>query len=278
MLFVYVYFTDGLQRWAQCFLESFRFFNGSNILIVAEARDLSAEAEEHLKALYPNLELRNRPLDMEALANMAQTSVANLRRWKDEVEHQVTTDENYRWKLLISAVERYRSLLPILNEYEARGYTRMLHSDVDAYFRRGLGRVDELIRENDASLYFRRRSIWGGLLGINATEGGKAVLADWSERIDRMPFIEMPRGYGQISLLETYRSLETRCRWGDLAADPRGFSIAKANNMCPEADLWIGNSNRGRNRKDLSVAFFLDDMARVKKDERAERESERSGS
>src|SRR5688572_12362701 len=43
MLFVNVYFTDGLQRWAQCFLESFRFFNGSNILIVAEARDLSAK-------------------------------------------------------------------------------------------------------------------------------------------------------------------------------------------------------------------------------------------
>ena len=148
----------------------------------------------------------------------------------------------------VSTVDRYRSLLPILNEFEARGFTRMLHSDVDAYFRRGLGRIDEMIAENDACLLFYPQGHLGGLLGLNATEGAKTFLADWRERIDRMPFIEMPRGYGQKSLRETYRAVETRCRWGNLATDPRAFSIEKTNNENPEktkdADLWIGNSNK----------------------------------
>jgi hypothetical protein len=209
---------------------------------------------------------------MDDMADMVKTPVATLRRWKDEVEHQVTTDENFRWKLLIAAGERYRSLLPVLQEFEARGYKRMLHSDVDAYFRRGLERMDEFIEENDACLYFRRNGIWGGLLGINATEGAKTFLTEWRERIDRMPFVDMPRGYGQTSLYEAYRALETRCRWGNLATDPRGFAVAKTDNLNPErtkdADLWIGNSNRGRNRKDLSVTFFLEDLARLKREGR----------
>ena len=183
MFFVYVYFTDGLQNWARCFLKSFRFFNGSKTLIVAETRDLSTETQECLKQLYPNLELRNRPLDMSAMAKMAQTTIETLQRWKGEVEHQVTTDENFPWKNLVSTVDRYRSLLPILNEFEDRGFTRMLHSDVDAYFRRGVGSIDEMIAENDACLYFTRKGIWGGLLSLNATEGTKAFLADWRERI-----------------------------------------------------------------------------------------------
>ena len=56
-------------------LELFRIFNGAETLIVAETRDLSPEAEVRLKKLYPNLELRNRPLDMSAMAAMAQTTI-----------------------------------------------------------------------------------------------------------------------------------------------------------------------------------------------------------
>ena len=258
------------------------FSTAARLLIVAETRGLSTETQECLKQLYPNLELRNRPLDMSAMAKMAQTTIETLQRWKGEVEHQVTTDENFPWKNLVSTVDRYRSLLPILNEFEDRGFTRMLHSDVDAYFRRGVGSIDEMIAENDACLYFTRKGIWGGLLSLNATEGTKAFLADWRERIDRMPFTEMPRGYGQKSLRETYRAVETRCRWGNLATDPRAFSIAKTNNENPQetkdADLWIGNSNRGRNRKDSSVAFFLKDLERLKREGRSAERAMRSSS
>lgn len=266
MFFVYVYFTDGLQTWAECYLESFRHYNGSDIKIVAEARDVSDGNAARLHELYPNLELRNRALDLDALARLAGEPMDRLLRWKHEVEHEVTTDENFRWKLLISVEERYRSLYPIMEEFVGRGFTHMLHTDIDVYFRSALGRMDELIAENDAALYFRKHGIWGGMLGVSATPGGMAFLKEWRDRIDELPFCDKPRGYGQKSLAMAYEARKDRLRCADLATDPRSLTMSKTDNAdpdsTPDADIWVGNSNSGRNRKDVSVRTFLDELRR----------------
>ena len=39
MLFVYVYFTDGLEKWARCFSSRFGLSMAPRLLIVAETRD-----------------------------------------------------------------------------------------------------------------------------------------------------------------------------------------------------------------------------------------------
>lgn len=267
-MLIHAFLTDGLVSWAELYLDSLKAVQGEDIPVVFDTRDLCQSDMDRLAARYGRLTIRNQPLDMAALSALSGIDVDQLRVWKHEVEHQVTTNENFRWKLLMSVEQRYRSLGPLVADAIAQGEDIILHSDIDLYFRRSLDRLFEIIRENDISAYFRpaesppQARIWGGLIGLNLTPNCQAVIQDWMARIDGTPFADKIRGFGQLSLFQTYQARADACRWGNLSADPRAPVVAKTNNATGEVtgDIAIGNSNRGINRKDTSLASFREDF------------------
>ncbi len=273
---MHAFFSNGLIGFARTYLESFRLHHGDEIPVVFDTRDLADGEIAELHALYPNLQVRNARLDLARLAETAEVDLATLESWKHEVEHDVTTDQNFRWKLLMSVEERYRSLPEVARELRAAGHEKLVHTDIDSYFRGGLHGLFDMLDDYDVVAPIRKKKlfsgvrkkgrIWGCLIGIALNDRSEWFLDEWHRRIEDLPFPSKPRGYGQLSLYDAYRACGRRVRWGNLYADRRAPTLCKVsddNERDPEvqaATIWAGNSNAGRNRKDLSSRRFRADM------------------
>lgn len=260
---VYSFFSDGLISFAEVFLTSFKKQHGEDIPILFSTLDLNQQQIEHLHSLYQNLEIYNRSIDFAYYAEITGESEETLRRWKHEVEHVVTTDENFRWKLLMSVEERYRSISTVAKEALANGFKFIFHSDIDMYFRKPLNGMWNIMQDHDVSITFRwsapqETRVLGALIGFNLTPATMHFLQAWDAEMDRFSIREKPRGYGQTSFYLAYEKVKQLCRWGDLSVLPGAPVMSK----CREdhADIWLGNSNSGRNRKQLSAEIFKQDL------------------
>ncbi len=269
---LYAFFSDGLYEFAETFVDSLKFHHGEDLHIILETLDLNDEQTERLRTSYENLDLRNRPIDLSHYTDLLDVGVETIRRWKHEVENVVTSNENYKWKILMSVEERYRSVTRIAAEAKAAGYAGLIHADIDLYFRRPLDDFIDIVRSHDVSIFFREGAqekfrVLGAYMGFSLTESTAAFLNSWAAHIDSLKPKEKPRGFGQTSFYRAYLEHEGTCKWGRLDQIPKGPKISK--NRDPEADIWIGNSNQGRNRKSRTAAIFAADLEEMKRDQKS---------
>jgi len=278
MIQLHAFFSNGLIEFARVYLESFKLHHGEEIPILFDTRDLERREIHELHDLYGNLTVRNRALDFKRLAELSTLDEQTLRRMKDEIEHEVTTDENFRWKLLMSVEERYMQLLALCQEQRAAGFTKLVHTDIDSYFRGPITGIGDMLDEYDVVMPIRNKKrglfkknrktgrIWGCLIGLALEAPSERFLTEWHRRMVEVPFPEKPRGFGQLSLYAAYAACRNDVRFGNLYADRRAPGLCKIYDDMTEdseavaATIWAGNSNAGRNRKDLSAQRFRTDM------------------
>ena len=108
-MIIHAYLTDGFYGWAEIFLESFLYFHGSGHRVVLTTRDLTDNQIENLHSLYPNLEVKNRPLNIKKIASRARMSVDHILKIKNHIENNAVTNSTFIWKQAISVEDRYRS-------------------------------------------------------------------------------------------------------------------------------------------------------------------------
>lgn len=261
---VHAFFSDGLYGFAEVFLEAIKLHHGKDLHIILETLDLSEEKVHQLQNFYPNVEIRNKPLDYNKYSQLTGEDIETLKRWKNEVESVVTSTENFRWKILMSVEERYRSMLRIASEAREAGFKVLIHSDIDLYFRKKLDGLVDFVRSNDVSITFNDKGnkfkVLGALIGFSLNENSIGFLEEWMKQIDSIPTKDKPRGYGQTSFSNAYLEQERECKWGDLKDV---VTISKMRDT--DADIWIGNSHRGRNRKEITVEVFNRDLEEKKR-------------
>ena len=169
----------------------------------------------------------------------------------------------------MSVEERYRSVPRIAAEAKNAGYTCLIHADIDMYFRRPLNNFIQIIRSHDVSIRFREGvpeqiRVLGAYMGFSLTEPTMAFLNSWAAQIDSLKPKDKPRAFGQTSFYRAYLEHLDSCRWGRLDSLPNSPKISKSRN--PEADIWVGNSNRGRNRKNRTASIFAEDLKEMMRD------------
>ncbi len=265
----YAFFSDGLYEFAETFLDSLKFHHGDEIHLILETLDLSESQITRIKSSYGNLDLRNRTIDMDRYAHTLGVNTETVGRWKNEVENVVTSDENYRWKILMSVEERYRSVPRIAQEARAAGYNILLHSDIDMYFRKSLDGFVDIVRSHDVSIMFREQNpkktrVLGAYMGFLLNDNSEKFLKSWADQIDSIAPKDKPRGFGQISFYKAYLEHKETCHWGRLDVLPESPKISKSRD--PNADIWVGNSNEGRNRKSRTASIFAEDLKEMKRD------------
>lgn len=262
---VHAFFTDGLFGFAEIFLDSFAAEHGEDIKIVFSTFGLSSAQINRLESRYANLEIRNKDLDILDVALKLNQPVAQVKEWKQQIEKNRTTDENYLWKVYFSVWERYRSLLKLATEFKSLGYKYLLHSDIDVYFRKSLDNYFNAMKKHDLTVYKRpwmsqNGFILGAFIGITLTSNSLNVLAIWKNYIEFIDIKDAPRGFGQITLTKTYHKTKSVCSWGDLLESENGPSFSKDRRL--NSDLWFGNSNQGKNLKNISVELFRKDFTK----------------
>ena len=265
----YAFFSDGLYEFAETFLDSLKFHHGDDIHLILETLGLSDSQINRIKSSYGNLDLRNRPIDMERYAQILGVDIETLHRWKNEVENVVTSNENYRWKILMSVEERYRNVPRIAQEARAAGYRILLHTDIDMYFRKCLENFIDIVRYHDISITFREENpensrVLGAYMGFSLNDKSEKFLKSWATQIDSIAPKDKPRGFGQTSFYRAYLEHKETCNWGRLDLLPKSPIISK--NRDPNADIWIGNSNQGRNRKSRTASIFAEDLKEMERD------------
>lgn len=265
---VHSFLSDGLCGFGNVFLRSFKEHHGNSTPIILTSVGLDATQEKTLSAAYSNLEVRNKPLNLEAYAAALEVDVQTISRWKREVESEVTSDENFHWKIMMSVEERYRSLPALADECRRAGYDYLLHSDIDVYFRQPLDRLWQIAENFDICGYKRpwmteNGLILGAFLMFKLNGPSDTFFSRWQHHLNVLSPKEKPRGYGQISLTRAYQDTKQICRWGDLMTEEGAPTISKTREA--RAGIWLGNSNQGRNRKNLSAKIFQEDLDSFKK-------------
>jgi|GEM_PF-3324119 len=242
-MIVHSYFTDGMYDWAVLFLQSFKRHNGEIHPVVFSSRDISAEQIAALKAIYGNLEVRNRQIDYRALSERTGETIADLRRMKQETEHGKFA---LLWKQFISVEDRYRdSIVDVMKDHADGGHSHLMHIDIDMYFRDKIDPLRDIIESHDISILFRseaeekfaqeNRKVLGSLIGFRLGAEVMAFMEAWRRHIDSLPLVEKPVGFGQTSFYRAHLDMKDRFDWGNIPpeyADP---------SRRPTAPIWAGN-------------------------------------
>ena len=169
----------------------------------------------------------------------------------------------------MSVEERYRSLPRIANEARSAGFNVLLHTDIDMYFRRPLTGLINIVRTHDISIRFRENlpennRVLEAYMGFSLNNATEAFLATWAKHIDSIEPKDKPRGFGQTSFYRAYLEHTEDCSWGRLDVLPGSTIVSKSRD--PNADIWVGNSNQGRNRKSRTASIFAEDLKEIKRD------------
>ena len=208
---VHSFFSDGLIEWAKLFLNSFKLYHGEDIKIVFSTRNVTNDQITDLKRIYENLDIYNENIPMNTIASEIGISKKEVSIFKKQIENGEVTKNNFRWKLFMSVKERYgRSIIETISMYRDT-YKYMLHSDIDMYFRNRIDNLFKLLTLNDICLRFRlndkneKGRICGNIIGFDLTKDAvEYFMFKWMEIINGLKIEQMPKGFGQISLYQTY--------------------------------------------------------------------------
>jgi hypothetical protein len=259
---IHTFLTPGFMGWGELFLEALRRIHGERIHVRIDSRNLSDEDIELLHRIYGNIEIHNRPLDWQALADEAGVSLETFHQWRVEIERGVSTQDNHLFRIAISVNERYCTLPQVMEELRAQGYEIMLHSDADIYIRRPLDRLFEILSEHDLSLFIRPKNphwmgVVGGFLGFRLNNQTKKFMSQWMEQIDSVPLIKRWNGFGQSTLLFAIEA-STDTKIADLMKIPGAPRLTKL--FEPEKELWLGNAKVKGPVKVISIQKCWEDL------------------
>lgn len=217
---VHSFLTDGMFDWGILFLKSLKKFNNERYPVILSTRDLEEYQIKELEDIYCNLIVLNEPLKMNKMCREIDVPKHKMLKWKKEIESGNTDTMNFKWKLYMSVMERYRrSLKEIITKFDCK---TILHFDIDTCIRGKIDELESLVKQYDVSLRFRNQDqrvkgrICGNLIGITINDRSVEFLNRWIQRINNMGIRHMPKGYGQISLYETYKDMENDITWGHI--------------------------------------------------------------
>jgi hypothetical protein len=243
-MIIHSYLTDGFYGWAELFVESFAFHHGHEHKIYLSSRDLTIEQADKLKSLYPNLVIRNKILDINAIAKRAKSTPENILKLKNHIENDAVNKKSFIWKQAISVEDRYKtSIIEVMKHFPDEDY--LIHFDIDMYFRKPLTDLFEIIKSNDITIKFRlksklNRKVMGGLIGFKINKLTMKFMKRWVYHIERIPLYQKSLGYGQTSFYYAYMDLQDKLKWGNV---PSSYISPR---FKEDDFIWSGNTPAGK--------------------------------
>lgn len=243
--------TAGYLPWLDLLLESAWVHSGPQLAVRVDALNLDPVDVERLTALYPNLDLRNRRISDAEIAAEIGIAEERLARWKAEIEDTRVSDRNFLYKVFISVNMRYRTMDAVIAEAREAGYGVLVHADADIYLRNDLTQsalVDEMSR-HDVGFYVNddpvslnhHRKVLGALLAFNLRGNIDPFVERWMAEIDRVPFLNRWKGFGQSVLFYAMNGVD------DVAVcdlNSIGDRFRARQEFRDEADMWLGSNTK----------------------------------
>jgi len=248
---LHTFTTAGYLPWLEVLLESAWLHSGDRLDIRVDAMNLADADVARLRERYPNLDLRNQHLSDSEIAPMIGITEDRLAAWKTEIEDARVTDRNFLYKVFISVNQRYRAMDGVIAEAKAAGYDALIHADADLYVRADLTQsaLAEEIMRHDLSLYINdslvalqhHRKVLGAFLCFNLRGNIDSFVETWMAEIDRVPFLNRWKGYGQSALFYAInRAGEVNVF--DLNEITGRFRPSRR--FEEDADIWFGSNTR----------------------------------
>lgn len=239
--------TDTYYEWGELFLKSFKLTNDNNIPIHINGVRLSQEQMKSLKAIYPNLTIKNRQYDDNLVAEKYGVTLKDISRCREAISRGFK--DNCRWWMDFIVVDgRISWLYETLLENQDQPW--WLHLDIDLMFRSSIQPLIDDILVNDVVCRFRPdrsfikrppvrmkegkviskpasevkddMKIAGGMVGLNPTNGIRFVKR-WLEEINAKTYKDFNedngllgrgrQGWGQTTLYYAYRHFEKDFKW-----------------------------------------------------------------
>ena len=247
-MLIHSYMTDGFFLFGKALLKSFKKYHGESMTFYLTTRNLNDREIDELHSIYKNLIVSNEWIDMIGLSEQTGIDIKDLLRYKQQVESVYVKPESVVWKQYISVEDRYRNSLR--DAFNICGEA-FIHLDVDSYINKRLDPLFKIVRAHDVSLIFRggpmRLKIFGCLMGFKFGTKADLFLETWRKKIDDVPLLKKPRGYGQTSCYIAYDTLASPLRkedikWGRI---PNSFVSPQFNKS---ALIIQGNNGRRKNR------------------------------
>ena len=248
-MIIHSLFTDGYYPWAELFLESFKFYNGTNNLVILDAFDISSHQEEKLKSIYSNLVLNNHSLDLETISEKLGLSKQNLLKYKKELETNNVNDKNKILKMVIAADLRVTTLRNMMHEWVLHPNTSpdtyITNFDVDLYVKNSLDELFNFIEAHDISIRLRLKSkpnrrTMIGIQGYKINEKSLNFLDNWLYQLRLVHPVDRSLGFGQTSCYYSYEEYKDKVKWGDV---PRKFLSPQMNQ---DDFIWSANTPEGK--------------------------------
>ena len=248
--------TQGYLHWAELYLESLRYVYGDNVHIRMDAINFDQDDIKMLKHIKSNLDIRNHIIDYKEEGKKLGIEHDVFQSWKNEVEKGCVTSNNYLFKIFISVNKRYRNMQFVIDEAKNKGFKYLLHSDIDAYFRKSLNGLFDIMYENDIGAYFRRSSkdtqkVLGAFLVFNLQRNCFPFINEWMHQIDSVPFQNRWRDFGQSVLWYAIINTKDKVSIVDLATQYKAPIYSQM--FDTSAHIWFGSNSISLNKRETPL-------------------------
>lgn len=264
-MILHSYFTNGFYEWALFYLETLRHYNNLLYPVVFNTVGLEIEQVRRLKMVYPNITVLNEPFELAAFSRRANIAAHRIAQYKEECENEYVTQTNRVWKLMTAGDDRIKALRNVLHQYHLQDFY-VLHTDIDVYVRGKLDGLLDFMKKYDVCVKLRPKAhpvktrITIDVMGYKISPDISPFLDDWVDEIDKVPLINRPLGFGQISCWSAYRKHKAKLNWGRLPLTYGLPGRTKSKDV-----FWCGNLHKVT-KKDCLVRF-KEDFERRKKAE-----------
>lgn len=250
-MIIHSYLTNGDPMYNFCllFLESYKYHNGEDTKIVLSTRDLKKKQRAKIKETYKNVDIINEKFNFDYLAEVTGYEIEYLEKLKKNVEkgRNITGKKDHiLMKQYISVEDRYRtSILDVISRYNP---DYMLHLDIDICFKENIDPILKIVKNNDVSFKLRdtkerTRLIVGYALGFTINQRSMDFINKWMKYIDKYPLRKKPKGYGQISLWNTYDEMKRHIKIGKFP----GWMTANGTNYHNYNPILLSGNKRDKN-------------------------------
>lgn len=272
---IHTFTTPGFIPWLETLLESVKISSGGSIDVRVDSVNLSGEEIAHIENLYDRASVHNINTDFRSLSEDMGLPEETLHRWKREIEDGNTSKTNFPYKIYISVNQRYRKMDKVIEESRQAGYDLLVHCDADVMFRSEMSESGLVRRMQDYDVAFyvnkgkrnmmqHARKVFGAFLVFNLKGNLDEFVDTWMGEIDRVPFLDRWKGFGQSVLFYTWNRVE-ETKTLDLFSVAEDFKMSR--NFEQDADVWFGSNNFNqiiRLRRHLKISGLMSkaDMTR----------------
>lgn len=239
--------TDSFLKWLCISFYSIDFSYGFGVKKIVQTLN-SEKYQQLINRFSNNCEIYNLNLTNEHIAKKINLPINKIEKYKDELKHGSTTEDNFKLKLFISVQLRYLSLKDTFDKIsQNKNINYLIHSDVDVNHRSNiLSKIKNYTF--DIALFGR-----GFLTSINQPLGAyiifrnthktKTFLDKWGQNINSIDFEKWQRGYGQITLRDSLiRMVKTNeIELLDLSTI-KEIKFSKLSEK--DADIWLNSNSK----------------------------------